>query len=415
MVHGTLIVEPNDDASGSVNGEGGASEPKPVADDVEPADLLEDHEAEGRRQEVRDLSWRVAFAALLAAPVLLASMAFEFLDVDVPFLLEPWVQLALIAPVMLLAGWPIHRTGWTALRHRSAEMNALITLGTSAAFVYSLVVTAVPDVLPHGLHHVYYETVGVIITLILLGRLLEARAKAGTGEAIRALIGLQPRTARVLRDGVETEVPMSDVRVDDIVVVRPGEKIPVDGEIVDGRSAVDESMVTGESIPVTKNVGDTVIGATLNQTGAFKMRAEKVGSSTMLAQIIRLVREAQASNAPIQRLADRVSGIFVPAVVFVAIWTFVAWYVVGPQPGLTNALVSAVSVLIIACPCALGLATPLSVMVATGQGRGVRGPRPVGGGARDGASGEHARPRQDRDDHAWTSGAHRHRCPAAVR
>ena len=366
MVHGTLIVEPNDDAStGSTNG-GAVVTPAPV-DDVEPVDHLEDHEAEGRRQEVRDLSWRVALAALLSVPVLVASMAMEFSDVDIPLLVEPWVQLALIAPVMLLAGWPIHRTGWTALRHRSAEMNALITLGTSAAFAYSLVVTAAPDVLPHGLHHVYYETVGVIITLILLGRLLEARAKAGTGEAIRALIGLQPRTARVLRDGVETELPITDVHVGDIVVVRPGEKVPVDGLIVEGRSAVDESMVTGEPIPVTKDVGDAVIGSTLNQTGAFKMRAEKVGSATMLAQIIRMVREAQASRAPIQRLADRVSGVFVPAVVVVAIWTFVTWFVVGPQPGLTNALVSAVSVLIIACPCALGLATPLSVMVATGK------------------------------------------------
>jgi Cu+-exporting ATPase len=247
-------------------------------------------------------------------------------------------------------------------------MNALITLGTSAAFTYSLVATVAPDLLPGELRDVYYETVGVIITLILLGRLFEARAKAGTGEAVRALIGLQPRTARVIRDGTEQEVPISAVVVGDIVVVRPGEKVPVDGEIVEGRSSIDESMVTGESMPVTKDAGDRVIGATLNQTGAFKLRATNVGKDTVLAQIIRLVKEAQASKAPIQRLADRVSGYFVPTVVFIAIWSFVVWYLVGPPPQITLALVSAVAVLIIACPCALGLATPLSVMVGTGRG-----------------------------------------------
>jgi P-type Cu+ transporter len=370
MVHGTLIVEPSDNAA-PPNGsaaEAGAAAPSPRVPDVTPVDHFQDHEAEGRRQEVRDLSWRVALAAVLTAPVLVASMAFEFFDVEWPFLLEPWVQLALTAPVMLFAGWPVHRTGWTALRYRSAEMNALITLGTSAAFAYSLLATAVPSVLPMDAHHVYYETVGVIITLILLGRLLEARAKAGTGEAIRALIGLQPRTARVVRDGNEVEVRIDEVVVGDVVVVRPGEKIPVDGVIVDGRSTIDESMVTGEPIPVAKHTDDEAIGSTVNQTGSFRMRATKVGSDTMLAHIIRMVREAQASRAPIQRLADRVSAIFVPAVVFVAIWTFVAWFVVGPVPELTNAIVSGVSVLIIACPCALGLATPLSVMVATGMG-----------------------------------------------
>jgi Cu+-exporting ATPase len=247
-------------------------------------------------------------------------------------------------------------------------MNALITLGTSAAFLYSLVVTVAPDVLPVTLRAVYFEAVGVIITLILLGRLLEARAKAGTGEAIRALLGLQVRTARVVRDGVEVEVPIADVAVGDVLLVRPGEKIPVDGEIIDGRSAVDESMVTGESIPVTKHDGDTVIGATMNQTGAFRMRATKVGSDTVLAHIIRLVREAQASKAPIQRLVDKVSSYFVPAVMFIAIWSFVAWFLLGPSPEFTLALVSGVSVLIIACPCALGLATPLSIMVGTGKG-----------------------------------------------
>jgi Cu+-exporting ATPase len=247
-------------------------------------------------------------------------------------------------------------------------MNTLITLGTIAAFGYSLVVTLLPRALPEDVREVYFEAVGVIITLILLGRLIEARAKAGTGEAIRQLIGLQAKTARVIRNGTEAEIPVEDVAVGDIVVVRPGEKIPVDGELTDGSSAVDESMVTGEPIPVTKRAGDTVIGATINQTGAFRYRATNVGADTMLAQIIRLVETAQASKAPIQRLADLASSYFVPAVMFIAIWTFVAWFLVGPAPALTFALVSAVAVLIIACPCALGLATPMSIMVGTGKG-----------------------------------------------
>ncbi|HYZ93360.1 MAG TPA: heavy metal translocating P-type ATPase [Actinomycetota bacterium] len=367
MVHGTLVIEPNGSVPAAEMPEG---VPEPEEPQDEPAEALEDTEAEGRRAEVRDLSWRVGMGALLTAPVVFAAMAHELFDAMwVPeLLLDPRFQLVLSAPVMVVAGWPIHRTGWTALRHRSAEMNALITLGTSAAFVYSLIATIVPGLLPAELRDVYYETVGVIITLILLGRLLEARAKAGTGEAIRALIGLQPRTARVIRDGADVEVPIAEVQIGDVVLVRPGEKIPVDGEIVEGRSSVDESMVTGESIPVTKDVGDAVIGATLNQTGAFKLRATQVGSRTVLAQIIRLVKEAQASKAPIQRLADRVSSYFVPAVVLIAVWAFVVWFVVGPPPQVTLALVSAVAVLIIACPCALGLATPLSIMVATGKG-----------------------------------------------
>ncbi len=369
MVHGALLVEPNGESSAAPTPDGVTDQ---LPEDAEPASDLEDTEAAARRAEVRDLAWRVGLGAVLTLPVVVPAMAHELLDASwIPeLLLNHWLQLGLVGPVMLLAGWPIHRTGWTALRYRSAEMNALITLGTSAAFLYSLVATVAPDVLPSGLRDVYYETVGVIITLILLGRLFEARAKAGTGEAIRVLIGLQPRTARVIRDGVEQEIAISDVQVGDIVVVRPGEKIPVDGEVVEGRSAVDESMVTGESIPVTKEVGDPVIGATVNLTGSFRFRATKVGRETVLAQIIRLVKEAQASKAPIQRLADRVSSYFVPGVVFIAIWAFVGWYVLGPPPQATLALVSAVAVLIIACPCALGLATPLSVMVGTGKGAG---------------------------------------------
>jgi len=335
-----------------------------------PSASAEDEEAAERRAEIADLSRRVLMGTVLSLPVVAAVMAHEFFSAGwVPdFLLNRWFQLSLITPVMFYAGWPIHRTGWLTLRHRSADMNTLITIGTTAAFVYSLLVTITPSLFPADVRDVYFEAVGVIVTLILLGRLLEARAKAGTGEAIRKLIGLQARTANVVRDGVEVEIPIEEVFPGEILSVRPGEKVPVDGVIVDGRSTLDESMVTGESIPVTKESGDTVIGATINQTGAFRFEATKVGSDTMLAQIITLVEQAQGSKAPIQRLADRVSSYFVPAVMFIAITTFVTWYVVGPTPVLTQSLVAAVAVLIIACPCALGLATPLSIMVSTGKG-----------------------------------------------
>jgi len=323
-----------------------------------------------RNAEISDLKRRVIFGAVLTAPVLFSVMFVEFFGVSwMPeLLMNHWFQLALITPVMFYSGWPIHRTGWLALSHRTADMNSLITLGTIAAFGYSLVVTFFPGVLPADVQSVYYEAVGVILTLILLGRLLETKAKAGTGEAIRTLIGLQPRTARVIRDQVESEVAIDDVALGDVVVVRPGEKLPVDGQVAQGRSSVDESMVTGEPIPVTKTPGDTVIGATINQTGSFTYVATKIGADTMLAQIIKLVRQAQGSKAPIQRLADQVSGYFVPAVITLATWTFVVWALVGPPPAFVFALVAAVSVLVIACPCALGLATPLSITVGTGKG-----------------------------------------------
>ncbi|WP_437063673.1 HAD-IC family P-type ATPase [Streptomyces sp. enrichment culture] len=250
------------------------------------------------------------------------------------WMLNHWLQLALITPVMFYTGWPIHVTGWLTLRHRAADMNSLITLGTSAAYGYSLLVTLAPGLLPEDVREVYFEAVGVILTLILLGRLLEARAKAGTGEAIRALLGLQARTARVVRNGTEREIPVEDVVVGDEVVIRPGEKIPVDAEVLSGSSAVDESMVTGEPMPVTKHTGDTVIGATVNGTGSLRVRAAKVGADTMLVQIIRLVQQAQASKAPIQVLADAVSAYFVPAVIAVAIGTFALWFTVGPSPAL---------------------------------------------------------------------------------
>ncbi|GJF17824.1 copper-translocating P-type ATPase [Mycolicibacterium cyprinidarum] len=330
----------------------------------------EDTEAAERQAEIGDLLRRVVLGAILATPVMLAVMASDLLGASwVPeFMLNPWFQLALITPVMFYSGWPIHRTGWLTLRHRAADMNSLITIGTIAAFGYSLLVTLVPSAVPEQVRAVYYEAVGVIITLILLGRLFEVRAKAGTGEAIRKLIGLQAKTATLIRDGAEVEVPVEDLLPGDIVLVRPGEKVPVDGVIVEGRSTLDESMVTGESMPVTKETGDTVIGATINQTGAFRFEATNVGADTMLSQIITLVEQAQGSKAPIQRLADLVSSYFVPAVMAIAVATFTVWFTVGPEPALTLSLVAAVAVLIIACPCALGLATPLSIMVSTGKG-----------------------------------------------
>lgn len=367
MVHGTLLVEPSDtSATDDETAQTAAASRQAESPALESGDV----EAAERRTEITDLTRRVLVGAVLTAPVVFAVMAQSFFEVPwMPAaLLDHWVQLALITPVMFYTGWPIHRTGWLALAHRSAEMNSLITLGTAAAYGYSLLVTLFPGAFPEDVRAVYFEAVGVILTLILLGRLFEARAKAGTGEAIRALLGLQARTARVVRGGVEVEVPVEDVVVDDEVVIRPGEKIPVDATVLAGSSAVDESMVTGEPMPVTKHAGDTVIGGTINGTGSLRVRAAKVGTDTMLAQIIRMVREAQASKAPIQRLADATAAYFVPTVIAVAITTFAVWFVLGPPPTLTLALTSAVAVLIIACPCALGLATPLSIMVGTGKG-----------------------------------------------
>jgi Cu+-exporting ATPase len=371
MIHGTLVVTPDGAAASPAELAQPTSPPAPVGSSSEPtAAEVEAAQAAERRAEITDLTRRVVTGAVLTAPVLFAVMAHSVFGANwVPtVLLNDWVQLVLISPVMVYTGWPIHRTGWLALAHRSADMNSLITLGTFAAYGYSLLVTLAPAVLPAEVREVYFEAVGVILTLILLGRLLEARAKAGTGEAIRALLGLQARTARVMRDGQETEIPIDEVVVGDDILIRPGEKIPVDATVLSGQSAVDESMVTGEPMPVTKRAGDTVIGATVNTTGSLRVRAAKVGADTMLAQIIRMVQQAQASKAPIQRLADATSAYFVPVVIAIAIATFVVWFIAAPPPALTLALVSAVAVLIIACPCALGLATPLSIMVGTGKG-----------------------------------------------
>jgi len=281
-----------------------------------------------------------------------------------------WLLLALTAPVVGWAGRHFYTRAWAAFRHHSADMNTLIAVGTGAAFAYSVVVTLADDWLSaRGIEpHVYYEAVVWIIALILLGNLLEARAKSRTSGAIRRLAGLRPHTARVARDGVEVEIPLAQLRPGDEVVIRPGEKIPADGTVVEGASHVDESMLTGEPTPVRKGPGDTVVGATLNRNGALRVRVERVGADTVLSRIIRLVQQAQGSKAQIQRLADRISAVFVPVVISIAIATFVLWFVLGPEPAYLQALVAAVTVLIIACPCAMGLAVPTAVMVSTGRG-----------------------------------------------
>ncbi len=314
MIHGRLIVEQAAGAAAAEQARGGepgacAACAVPAADGAGAADA-EAAQAAERQAEIADLRRRVIVGAVLTLPVLFAVMAHEVFKAGwVPgVLLDHWVQLALITPVMFYSGWPIHRTGWLALSHRSADMNSLITLGTVAAYGYSVAVTFAPSLLPAGVRGVYFETTGVILTLILLGRLIETRAKAGTGQAIRELLGLQARTARVIRGGVEAEIPVEQVVIGDEVVIRPGEKIPVDAVVLSGSSAVDESMVTGEPMPVTKRAGDAVVGATINGTGSLRVRAAKVGSDTVLAQIVKMVQQAQASKAPIQRLADAVSG-----------------------------------------------------------------------------------------------------------
>jgi Cu+-exporting ATPase len=330
---------------------------------------LADHEKTAREREIRALKRKLAVGIVLSVPIVLGSMHHWF--PWVPEILQNfWALWALTTPVQFWVGAQFYRGAWAALRHRTSDMNTLIAVGTSAAYFYSLAMTIAPDFFrARGITPaVHYETAAVIITLILLGRLLEAIAKGRTSEAIRRLMGLQSKSARVLRDGEETDVPLDEVRIGDRVVVRPGEKIPVDGIVREGVSAVDESMLTGESLPVEKRPGDGVIGATLNKTGTFRFEATKIGKETVLAQIIRLVEEAQGSKAPIQRLADRVAGVFVPTVIGIAVLTFLVWLAVGPRPPFLFAMLNFVAVLIIACPCALGLATPTAIMVGTGKG-----------------------------------------------
>ena len=341
---------------------------------------VEDSEQAYRDAEYRELRRKFWVAAVLSAPVLVIAMAHGSIPL-LNFAGVEWLQLALTTPVVFYAGAQFYRGAWAAFRHRAADMNTLIAVGTGAAYLYSVAATIAPGffaaaagsdmaAMGHGATTpVYFEAASVIIALILLGRMLEARAKGRTGEAIRRLAGLQAKTARVVRDGVDVDVPIEEVLAGDIVLVRPGEKVPVDGIVEEGTSTIDESMLTGESLPVDKSAGDEVFGATINKTGSFRFRATKVGKDTALQQIVKMVADAQGSKAPIARLADVISGIFTPIVIAIAIATFVVWFVAAPvDVRFSMALVNFVSVLIIACPCALGLATPTAIMVGTGRG-----------------------------------------------
>ncbi|WP_094463123.1 heavy metal translocating P-type ATPase [Pannonibacter phragmitetus] len=331
----------------------------------------------GPNEELIDMTRRFWIGLVLTLPVFVLEMGGHLLGLDhlISQRTSNWIQMLLATPVVLWAGWPFFQRGWQSLVNRSLNMFTLIAMGTGAAWIYSMVATLAPGIFPDqfrqhdGSVAVYFEAAAVITVLVLLGQVLELRARESTSGAIRALLDLAPKTARIIRDdGTEEEVQLDSVHVGDRLRVRPGEKVPVDGEVIEGRSAVDESMVTGESMPVTKEAGSKAIGGTMNQSGALVIEARKVGRDTMLSQIVQLVAEAQRSRAPIQRLADQVSAWFVPAVILVAILAFVAWSIWGPEPRFSFGLIAAVSVLIIACPCALGLATPMSIMVGVGRG-----------------------------------------------
>jgi Cu+-exporting ATPase len=334
---------------------------------------------EGPNPELVDMTRRFWLALALGLPVFVTTMAdmipggglMRVLDMNT----ANWIGLVFGTPVVLWAGWPFFVRGWHSIGNRSPNMFTLIAMGVGSAFLYSAAGTVAPSLFPdgfrvHGVVQTYFDTAVVITALVLLGQVLELRARSRTSAALKHLLGLAPRTARLLRDGEEIDVPVTDVRVGDVCRVRPGEKIPVDGVVTEGASAIDESMVTGEPIPIEKAVGARVTGGTINGAGTFLFRTERVGVDTLLAQIVRMVGDAQRSRAPIQRLADRIAGWFVPAVVAVAAAAFLAWAIAGPDPRLAHALVSAVSVLIVACPCALGLATPMAIMVGTGRGAG---------------------------------------------
>lgn len=331
-----------------------------------------DQQQAAHEKEYQRLMRKFWFAALVSIPVLITAYP-KFLPIVKNWSMETlritWFGAALLTlPVLFWSGSDFFTGAWAALKHRAANMNTLIALGTGAAWLYSVVAIAFPGIFPEGTSEPFFDVVAVVIALVVLGQALEIRAKGRTSEAIKKLMGLQAKTARVIRNDVEMDIPVEEVLVGDVVQVRPGEKVPVDGVILEGSSAVDESMLTGESLPASKKVGDEVIGATLNKTGAFKFRTTKVGKDTALAQIVKMVQDAQNSKAPIARLADTISGYFVPIVMILAVATFVIWFDFGPQPQLVYGLVTAVSVLIIACPCALGLATPMSLMVGIGKG-----------------------------------------------
>ncbi|OJV17157.1 MAG: copper-translocating P-type ATPase [Verrucomicrobia bacterium 61-8] len=337
---------------------------EPATSEAEP---LED-------SELRDMSRRFWVGACLTVPVVLLAMGAHLPPFNmIPTRISAWIQFLLSIPVVLWAGWPFFVRGVQSVINRHLNMFTLIALGTGMAFLFSVFVLFDPGVLPHSFRHdgglpIYFEAAAVITVLVLLGQVLELRARAGTGAAIRALLGLAPKIAHRVRDGVEEDLSLDAVNAGDVLRVKPGEKIPVDGVVLEGRSPVDESMLTGEPIPVVKETDSKVVGGTLNGTGSFLMRAERVGADTMLSQIVQMVAQAQRSRAPIQRLVDVVSGWFVPAVIFVAVLTFIIWARFGPEPALIFGLVNAVAVLIIACPCALGLATPMSIMVGVGRG-----------------------------------------------
>jgi len=336
---------------------------------------LEPTGEETANPELTDMTRRFWISAALTLPIVALVIATELLGLEpLPMRTSMWVQLALATPVVLWSGWPFFERLWASLKTRNLNMFTLIGLGVGVAYGYSLVGTLAPQLFPPSLRTmggyvpVYFEAAAVITTLVLLGQVLELRARAATGKAIRALLGLAPKTARRVENGREEDVPLGDVGVGDVLRVRPGEKLPTDGIVLEGRSSVDESMITGEPVPVEKVAGEKVTGATVNGTGTLLMRAERVGRDTMLSQIVRMVAAAQRSRVPIQKLADKVSGWFVPSVVAVSLIAFVAWSAFGPAPPLSHAIVNAIAVLIIACPCALGLATPMSIMVGTGRG-----------------------------------------------
>ena len=383
MVHGMLRVEDDgkDHSAIQHSGQTSAAVAAPALNAVDALDN-ERKAADERRKEIKQLGRLVAIGTVLTLPVFIVSMLSMAGHADMPaWLTNPWLQAVLITPVMFYCGGPIHKVGWPALIHRSPDMNSLVSLGSTAAYLYSLIVCIAGPAMPAGSREPYFESVGVVITLVLVGRLLESKAREGTGKAVQSLIKRRPRNAQTINPDTldqgehawhdpnnQTTIGVDDLKVGDLVVVKAGERIPADGEVVAGTLDIDESMITGESASVHSSTGSTVTGATIALKGNAVIRVSQVGGDSILAQIIAMVARAQATKAPVQQLADRIARVFVPVVIIIAIWTFAIWVSFGPQPRLAHALITAVSVLIIACPCALGLATPLSVTAATGLG-----------------------------------------------